>query len=347
MSSFLRKLGALGQTLVRPALCLVPPAHIQFEPSSRCNMNCVHCEHDKNRKNPKDASLNQLVSIIEGFQPSYITLNGYGEPLLCEELPDMIAYARNKKILVNTTTNGLLLGKYAEKLIESGLNLLNVSLDAATPKTFNAIRRSNRFEEIVSNINRFDSVRKNRRNPVTLRLSMVVQPENIHELSDFIRLSESLNADAVLFQLVETGFFSYRSKSFVEGFTKTRVKKALNDCFQLAQKVAMPSNLSWIITHLDLIWSHFIEGPGDLRRNCWKPWHSIYITADNQMRLCCNFVTDTLNMSTFDIENPLSSFNSKSFIDFRKKLGSGSRPLPPCRYCVPETLPEMFRRKKF
>ena len=51
-----------------------------------------------------------------------------GEPLLHVHLPWMISYAKAKGMFTHVVTNGILLGKYKKEIVDSGLDLLTVSI---------------------------------------------------------------------------------------------------------------------------------------------------------------------------------------------------------------------------
>ncbi|MCP4146417.1 MAG: radical SAM protein [bacterium] len=347
MKDLFRKIGALIQTVVRPAHLYTGPIHLQYEPSSRCNLNCIHCEHDKNRKNPANATFDDFKKVFDAVKPLYITLSGYGEPLMCKELPRMIRYTREKGAQVNTTTNGVLLKNYAEAFIESGLQLLNVSLDAARKETYLNVRGQDVFPVIVENIKEFNKLRRSSASPIKLRLSMVIQEANVHELIEFAQLSKELEADALVFQIVETGFLEQRPGDVVGGMTKEQLRKALEEASAKLAALGIPSNIDWLARHLDMLWQHHILRKENRCRQCRKIWHSVYITVDGAVRPCCNFVTDDIEMGNINAGKFKTALNSKRFKTFRRSLTKGKRPLKPCKVCVPETIREVVFRDKF
>lgn len=348
MPNYTQKISSLVQTLLRPDRLHLSPIHAQFEPSSRCNQNCVHCEHDKNRKNPRDTTFNEFKDFYDLLKPLYITLNGYGEPLMCTDLPEIISYARDKGTQVNTTTNGILLKKYAQQLIDSRLNLINVSLDAAREETYSKIRGLHTFHKIVENIKHFNHLRKSNNADTLLRLSIVIQQANLNELEEFAELSKELGADSIIFQLIETGFIDYRSNDAVGSMTLQELEQTLNMTATTLKHLKLRSNIRWITQNIKMLWNHHILRNNNNGRQCWKPWHSIYVTVDGATRPCCNFVTDDVALGTVrNVGFVDEAYNTKRFITFRKTLSNRRRPHKPCKACVPETIPEILFREKF
>lgn len=348
MPNYTKKISSLVQTLLRPDKLLLSPIHVQFEPSSRCNQNCLHCEHDKNRKNPIDTTLDEFKDFYELMKPLYITLNGYGEPLMCKDLPDIISYARDKGTQVNTTTNGILLKKYAQPLIDSRINLINVSLDAASDETYSKIRGINTFDKVVENIKYFNQLRKENNSDTLLRLSIVIQQSNMKELEEFAKLSNELGADSIIFQLIETGFIDYRSSEAVGSMTLQELEQSLHKTENTLDHLKLKSNIKWLRQNIETLWDHHIILNNKNVRQCWKPWHSIYVTVDGTTRPCCNFVTDDVSFGTIRNGGKVKeAYNTKKFIAFRKALSNRKRPHKACKACVPETIPEILFREKF
>ena len=67
-----------------------------------------------------------------------VVLHGVGEPMLVKALPRMIRYLKDRGIYVLFNTNGTLLSRRSkhQAMIDTGLDELRVSLDAAEPRSF-------------------------------------------------------------------------------------------------------------------------------------------------------------------------------------------------------------------
>lgn len=69
----------------------------------------------------------QIIDEIAPFQPEVCIVAT--EPLMYSEIVSASKYTKEKKLKLSITTNGLLLKKYAESLVEMGLDDLWISLD--------------------------------------------------------------------------------------------------------------------------------------------------------------------------------------------------------------------------
>lgn len=101
---------------------------INLEVTKRCNAHCNFCDYWK-EKPPQE--LKDYVSVVEKLKPLSVGLTG-GEPLLREDLPDLIASLRRNFgfLHISLITNGSLLTKEKGlELFEAGLDELAISVD--------------------------------------------------------------------------------------------------------------------------------------------------------------------------------------------------------------------------
>lgn len=102
---------------------------IYIEITNVCNLQCEFCP--KTQRKPKFLSIQEFEHIIEEVSPytNYVYLHILGEPLLHQNLKEFIEIAAKKNIKVNLTTNGTLLSREKDFLLElSALRQINISL---------------------------------------------------------------------------------------------------------------------------------------------------------------------------------------------------------------------------
>lgn len=98
---------------------------VYIEITNRCNLNCSFCIH--NKRKIKDLSVSEYKLIIDKIKDytNEVYLHVLGEPLLHNNIQEFINYANDKKILVNITTNGILIDRIKNN---HNIHRLNVSL---------------------------------------------------------------------------------------------------------------------------------------------------------------------------------------------------------------------------
>jgi|WetSurMetagenome_2_1015567.scaffolds.fasta_scaffold07111_3 MoaA/NifB/PqqE/SkfB family radical SAM enzyme len=104
----------------------IPPI-LQLEPTTACNLDCPFCLRSSLNRSGGDLSFDNFRQIVDKSRSRYLTLHGWGEPLLHPKLPAMIRYAAGKKLSVNFTTNATLLPERTEELLNSGLDAIAFS----------------------------------------------------------------------------------------------------------------------------------------------------------------------------------------------------------------------------
>lgn len=127
-------------------LGIVPevPRRVIVEPTNACNLRCSYCGNHKMVRPwtflPMPLYRQLLGEMVELGIPR-ITLHTIGESTLHPELPEMIRLAKDAGLVVTLSTNGTRLSaELAEQLVVAGPDILNVSVDAATPEVFERIR---------------------------------------------------------------------------------------------------------------------------------------------------------------------------------------------------------------
>ena len=103
-------------------------SRVYVEITTICNRSCTFCPGTK--RAPKRLSMEEFQAIIEKLKgvTKYLYLHVMGEPLTHPLLPEFIRYATQEGFLVSVTTNGTLLKKRAEELLQSGVYKINISI---------------------------------------------------------------------------------------------------------------------------------------------------------------------------------------------------------------------------
>lgn len=111
-----------------------------------CQNRCTFCyasAPDRGRQVPEmtTAQVRQILdTIVDDARVPTVSFTG-GEPTLRSDLPDLIAYAKGRRLRTNLITNGRRCGAsgYVERLAEAGLDSAQISLEAADPVVHDAI----------------------------------------------------------------------------------------------------------------------------------------------------------------------------------------------------------------
>ncbi|EGR0664045.1 GTP 3',8-cyclase MoaA [Vibrio cholerae] len=127
-----------------------------------CNFKCTYCLPGGYKpsadRSASFLTVNEIRRVVSAFAhcgTSKVRITG-GEPSLRKDFGEIIhTIAQTPGIQkVATTTNGYRLAKHIAEWREAGLTQLNVSVDSLDPRMFAQITGENRFQQVMSGIDR-------------------------------------------------------------------------------------------------------------------------------------------------------------------------------------------------
>ena len=129
--------------------------YLRISLTDKCNLRCLYCMPKEGVKRLSHAEIltleeiERLAEIMVGLGIQKIRLTG-GEPLIRKSILELVGRLREIPDLkeLSLTTNGTLLGEYAEKLKEAGLDAVNLSLDTLQPDRFLRLTGEDMFREV-------------------------------------------------------------------------------------------------------------------------------------------------------------------------------------------------------
>jgi MoaA/NifB/PqqE/SkfB family radical SAM enzyme len=179
-------------------------AKVYIEPTSQCNLNCRICIRNiwnEPMGQMSSAIFERLISGIKSFEsPPAVFFGGFGEPLSHHDIVEMVSAAKTANCRVELITNGTLLTpKRSRALINAGLDMLWVSLDGATPESYEDVRLGAELSTVLQNIENLRAARRPGHRPAPeIGISFVAMKRNIHDLPALLRLRTRLGASRFL-----------------------------------------------------------------------------------------------------------------------------------------------------
>jgi len=176
----------------------VYPITIEIDPSNACNESCIWCCWEDHRKGADVMDKELLEKIIKNLAKVGIKgliWTGGGEPLVNKYTVEYMKLARDLGMENGMFTNGILMTPEKIPTIVECCTWIRISLGAATSDTFKKCHGTADFEKIIENIKEFVRVRKNMNKTISIGLSMMVHPDNYHELYEEAKLAKKLGVD--------------------------------------------------------------------------------------------------------------------------------------------------------
>ncbi len=135
--------------------------YMRISITDRCNLRCQYCMPDGITTTSMNEILtfeeiHRIVKIVTKLGIKYIKITG-GEPLVRLGCIDLIRTLKNTKSIekVTLTTNGVLLNKYADELIDAKIDAINISIDTLNSQLYHYITGFNELNNVLEAIKKF------------------------------------------------------------------------------------------------------------------------------------------------------------------------------------------------
>jgi pyruvate-formate lyase-activating enzyme len=185
------------------------PSQVIIDVTELCNLSCTHCPHPAFKQSAhysgRTLSLDLSAKAVTEVATTgrghvqYVRFASDGEPMLHKGLYAMISDAVTRSgTFVSLTTNGTLLTPpRIEQLIGTGVNMVDISIDAFSPETYAAIRVRGDLNVTRANTERLIQRVRETGSKMRIAVSYIEQPNNAHETADFERYWNDAGAHSV------------------------------------------------------------------------------------------------------------------------------------------------------
>ncbi len=337
------------------------PRWIQLQLTEKCNLNCSMC-YERNSSAYKNngavleiSRIKEIIDECSPFTPHYELFGG--EPLLYPNIEELLEYIKKKSSTVDIPTNGTLVPKKIQALLNNSVKNLWVSLDG--PEDINNTQRgANSYQRAVEGIQTLFSLRRKMNQELPkIGVHCVVTPFNYTHIHELIN-------DPYLFNYVDNYSFELQKyltpekyeeyvKIFNSGHNKEEPYYAKGyvqnlDEFSKMDFELLHSSLKKIEYTCNKNKKGFFTNPGKLdydsiknyftanwekisafHKSCIFPFTYAEITAKGDVTLCHSFYDDVLG--NIYHQNLLTIWNNKKAMEFRKSIRK--KLLPICFAC--------------
>lgn len=302
---------------------LMMPAHVSIEPTNACNLQCPVCETGNGSMARPTGLLNfeKYCKFIDEIAPHTTVLMFYfmGEPFLNKRAYEMIRYARQKNLYVETCTNGDFTD--AKGVVFSDVNDISFQVGGMTQKTHEIYRVRGKIDRVHKNLHELiEERRKNPQSNVKINVGFVVMKHNEHEVPEFLRWAKKIGVDQanVIDPCVRTvaegnsmlpsdkRYWFYDEEAFTKGILKPK-HVPNNEC-------------TWI-------------------------WNSVMVNWDGSVVPCCR---DPNGKHVFGnvFETPLTKiWNGEAMRAFRGRIVTAQNKVNICELCSGYGVPQLLHQK--
>jgi len=202
---FVNVVGGIADCGVTRPQILSAPFLVVWNYTNACNLRCKHCYQSAGKPTPDELTTDECLDVIDQFHDNYVVTIAFsgGEPLLRKDFYDVARYATEREIYVSIATNGTLLTKSnLNRLADSGVGYLQISLDAADPKVHDSFRGvPGSWAKTVQGIK--NAVEDGR---FYTSIATTITTENYFQFRDVVELSKKLKVRRLLiYNFIPTG----------------------------------------------------------------------------------------------------------------------------------------------
>lgn len=292
------------------------PWNVQIDLTNRCNNDCIACwcnspllgdkamPHAIRNKSLDYGTVIKLIDDLDEMGVRAIYFTGGGEPFMHPQILDIMRHVKKKGIHLDMSTNFTLIDeKTAEKLVDIGIDHMNLSLWAGTPETYARLHPNKSRETFIKIADVIDYIvkLKNQRKTTSPGLGMynVVSCYNYQEVRKMIEFAFAHKFDDILFTPVDT--------------VPDRTDSLMLNARQRGWLAANIRKLSENIKEFEDKHNHQLE---------FKDYHSFLRRLENNNAACDNYDSDILEsfpscyagwsfarvLATGDVNSCLKSF---------------------------------------
>ncbi len=238
------------------------PIKFAAEITAECNFACAMCHHPSmNRpkgKMPFELWKKCADQIAAASPRTDCWFSFCGEPLLeLELLLRMLAYGKSVGLRsLNLNTNGMLLTpELAERILDSGVNLIVFGIDGFSCETYERIRVGGKRDIVYANVEYLLKARHRRRSGPEVMVQFIEMDENSHEMEAFNN-----------YWLERGATLKLRNKLSWGGTFETPL------CIPKEDRIPCP----WAMTQMHVFWDGRVPRcPGDIegQESVGNAWH--------------------------------------------------------------------------
>ena len=298
----------------------LPVRALQIETSSICNFRCASCALSLNDydRPARHMTPEQFRSVLDAFPTvEKVELQGVGEVFLNKAVLDLVRAATERGIEVHTFSNASTINRrLAREIVESGIALINFSMDGADEATFEELRAGghlHRYRRCVQNVLQARAAAGS--DTPRIGVMSVISKRNIDQVPQLVAIAESLGVDHLMLTKLNMGPKPDQAPLLLDGRDRERLD-------------ALPEYTG----RLELVRAYTPWTKAE-RMDCYWPKAMTYVTVEGDVTPCCNFFDSReLRLGNVFEQSGEEIWNGEPYREFRKRLLAGDLPTK-CETC--------------
>ncbi|MBE0517419.1 MAG: radical SAM protein [Methanophagales archaeon] len=298
--------------------CFGVNPHVVWEMTGRCNLKCIHCHAFGGEVSYDELSKEEGMALIDQIASSGIRTVVFtgGEPLMREDLFELIAYAKPKGFTVFIATNGTMITSEVAKVLRAFNAGVVIGLDGMNPEVHDAIRGvEGAYDAVIAGIENCIAER------LYVHLNIVASTRNFDEIERIIDYGDTIGVYSYfIYNFVPCG----RGEAIRDDALGNADFKALLDVIFKKQRevrailipVAAPEYWAYVLHHRGIHNRRLIRFLGHFIGGCLADKGMVYIKPNGDVWACPFLPVQVGNVRKESIEGIWGALN-----EFRCELG--------------------------
>ena len=254
-----------------------------------------------------------LIQAKDFYRRPLIHLYG-GEPLVHPQLPDFITLLNLHGFAATLNTNGEMLIDYGEKIANSPIRMVNVSLDGLRSTHDHIRNRPGLFDKAIDGMKRLRKLD----NDIHMNINLVVNPDNVQDLFETICTFEDI------FKGTRIDYFSIEHFAYTQKMLATAQKVDTDQLKRNLKRIgerrfAFPVSATPIVKNEDIKQYYYSREPFE-KTNCNVPWIALNVFPNGDVTPGGGMFTCTKKLGNLENEILHKIWNGKLMKEFRTKI---------------------------
>jgi len=312
LNVFLLKVSFYISRLIKKPIHWGTPIAISIEPTTACNLKCPECPSGLRQFTRATGNLKTEINtkILDdlGSNLQYINYYFQGEPFINPEFLNFVKEARAKNIYVLTSTNAHFISeKTANKIIDSKLSELIISIDGTTQDTYANYRIEGKLKTVLKGLENISKAKEKQQNKFPIiTLQFLVTKQNEHQLNEIKAIQKKYKADNLILKTIQVYDYKNGNSLLPSNEKYSRYKQLKDGTFKLKNKMS---------------------------NHCWRLWSTCVFTWDGKIVPCCFDKDATYQMGDLSKAEFKNIWKSGLYSDFRKKVLKNRQSIDICSNC--------------
>jgi len=248
------------------------PLAVSWSLTFRCNQRCLYCKIWQIQC--PEIGTSEILAMLDNFKllgTRWISFTG-GEPLLRDDIGEIVKYTKNKDIYVSVSSNGSLVSERIGDL--TGIDRIKLSLDGPE-KIHDRVRGGGSFKKVMQ------ALELCKKNGIGVRLECVLSKENLDCVPYLVNIASDFEV-IISFQPATRNLLWSDEPNLIAASQK-EYRDAINELISLKKRGAPVYNSTAGLSHL--YW-----WPAEKRIACTAGRLSFDVEPDGTILACDRFL---------------------------------------------------------